>query len=228
MTEFWKRFWPGAVSLGTLVALYIGAEAEGVLWAFWLTVAGAAVISAVQLLLPRSLTWATKVREYQQLLDTAARLQTENEQLRNGRSEVIGQAEQQWREGLAEGAAHVLGSLLAQGLEEWPVLVGVQTLEGQPVLLARWSRPESILGARFDLEVTATGAVRGVVEVRSADEERKLVSLVCVRPTAPKFWSHLAERAEVETEPPKGVALRPSSEDLPQIEPPPAIVEGAA
>lgn len=212
MAHVLASFWAYLASLAGVVALYMAADAGDILWAFWLVVAGAVVMTATTVLAPRSVDWSRKVRDYDRLLEAAGRLQDENERLSEMTDRLTISARDNWAAGVQEGYAQFRGALLAQSLGEAPELVGVQVIDDKPALVARWSRMvQAPIGARFDLEVRNTGALRGVVEAYAYDEPRELLTLLCVRPEVPAFWQHLADRAEVETEPPKGLVLRPSS-----------------
>ncbi|TFV72512.1 hypothetical protein E4P39_16300 [Blastococcus sp. CT_GayMR19] len=212
MFKILARFWAVLVSLAGVVGLYIAAEVEDLLWAFWVVVAGALAITAATILAPRGFEWTKKVRGYDRLLELSGRLQVEIESLKESNRRATLEAEKNWSVGMEEGIRQVRGALLAQSLEHVPELVGVQAVNGDVAVLARWpdEHPE-ILGARYDLEVRTTGAVRGVVEARTYDQQRELVAFVCVGKKSSAFWTRLAERADVDTELPKGLALRPSA-----------------
>ena len=211
VVAFWGRFWGSFVSLAGVVGLYLAAKTEELLLAFWLVALSAMLIAIATLVAPRSFEWVKKVRDYPRLLQLTGELQ-ENARLLAAREAAASTAARDaWSAGVAEGTAHVMGCLLAANLPEIPVLVGMQTAGERVVLLARWSSSPEIVGARFDLAVTATGSVRGVVEATAVNEDRGLVELVCVRTGSPGFWAQLAERAELDTEPPKGFELRPAA-----------------
>lgn len=174
MIAFWKRFWTTLISIAGVVALYLAARAENFLWAFWLVVLAALTITTTTLFAPRSLDWIRRVRDYPRLLEAAARLQADKDGLAQNVDRAVASAESNWDRGVAEGRAHVLGCLIAQSLDRMPELKGVEKIEGQAVLLAQWDPGEHILGARFHLEVEATGYIRGVLEV--IDFERIAIS----------------------------------------------------
>lgn len=200
------------MSLAGLVGLYITAMSVHLTWAFWAVVAAAALVSIVTIIGPRILTWAEYIKKYPALLEAAGKHQVENSTLRSDLRASREESESQWSAGIAEGRREFYGGILSQQADKIPDLIGVDlTSEGSPVLIAQWSSESAVLGARFNVEAKNTGALRGIVEAIQIDSDRNVVSLLCIRPTSEKFWSHITQRAEFDTTPPADVELAPSS-----------------
>jgi hypothetical protein len=206
--EFLKRFWAIAASIAALVGAYLGAAPLHLVWVFWLGCGIAAAAAGASLLLPRSLEFATRIRNYPILLKRAGVQEDEIETLKQQMVELKVAADKRWSEGLAEGRQQILGAALAQAADPL-TLTGVVLRQGSVLIIATPTGAYPKIGARYNVEVTLTGDVMGVIETRDYDEERQIILLECVDAQAPKFWERLAESAALDSTPPQGVDLIP-------------------
>jgi hypothetical protein len=75
-------------------------------------------------------------------------------------------------------------------------------------LVAKYEEGHPVgVGARFTVQVKATGEVKGAVQAISIVDATRTVYLDCVKKSAPGFWEGLEDRLEVDPTPPAGIAL---------------------
>lgn len=208
MQEFLKRFWAIAVSIAALVGAYLGAVPLHLVWVFWLACGIAVIVAGASLILPRSIELATRIRNYPILLKRAGVQEDQIQQLQKQISELQISAVNRWSEGLSEGRRQVLGAIQAQAAD--PItLTGVVIRQEHLLVIATPEGKQPNVGSRYFVEVTLTGDVMGVVELRAYDEERKIIILECVDPQVPVFWERLRQSATLGSTPPQGVDLVP-------------------
>lgn len=210
MGDFLKRFWSIAVSLAGLVGAYLGAVPLHIVWLFWVVVGCSVVIAAITILVPRTIDIATRVRNYPNLLNRSAMLIDENERLKGQLATLQEKSLKMREEGISEGNRQVIGAIVAAG--HGPLtLKGVALRQGHLLLIAESNGRGRVLHARYVLESELTGDVMGIVEVIAHDPDRKLITLECVNPMVRDFWDRLAENAVLDSSPPAGFRLVPSS-----------------
>lgn len=222
----WRRFF---IRSGAALVPLVTVGAALVLFASWL----GAVVFLVALLLavgwgarPHMQEAREKLRRYDTLATQAdglvaqvERLAAENERVK----EAAGEATQ---EALAteieEGKLQVIGSLLGLGAGP-PQLIAVSTTAGELELVAQYDDPDKPvrLGTRYQLQMTATGDRKGVVQVVRLDETQRMVYLQAVDKTVPEYWERLEDAAVANPTPPTGVRLTPVQYDLPRALMPP-------
>ena len=97
------------------------------------------------------------------------------------------------------------------------ILTGVTKKSEQLLLVARFQDERKyeqidqlpLRKARYNVEIAATGEVKGVAEIVDYDKERKSCLLECVDERVPDYWNRLAEVAVSESAPPSGIILQP-------------------
>ena len=208
MKTFLLRFWAIAVSLATVVALYIAAAGGKVLGAFWFVVA-VAVVGAGQSSFGRSvIELLVRIRNYPILLSRVASLESEVEELRAGVAQSNDLARSRWKAGRHEGRAEVRGAMLAL-MSPSPTLMSIVNWAGELALVVS-ADPLPMAGARYRVQAEVTGELKGVVEVVEVDVTKSVAFLTCAEPTASAFWAYLTDRFEYDPSAPAGVVLVPN------------------
>jgi hypothetical protein len=220
----WRRFF---VRSGAAFVPLVTVASAFVLFASW---AGAVVFLAALLV---AIAWGVrphlgqarqKLRRYDALeaqaeilaaenarlaeaAEKADTLTAENERLKEAAGEA---AQQALAAGIEEGKLQVTGSLLGS-LAGAPRLVAVSTSGRKLELMAQYDNPEKPvpLGSRFQLQMTATGDRKGVVQVVRVDQAQQMVFLQAVERTVPEYWERLEDEAVANFAPPQGVRLTP-------------------
>jgi len=209
MMTFMRRFWGIAVSLGTLVGLYVAAEDAKVLWAFWLVVIAATLVAVITGFGERALDLLVRIRNYPRLLRRVAELEEQVDAVIAEESRVTRAANGIWRAGWDEGQAAAFG-VVAATLAEPPVLVSIANWSGELALVGSINGSCPAVGARYVVQVELSGETKGHVKVAEVNEEKMTAFLTCVKLTVPKFWTHLAERVAYESSIPDGLILLPT------------------
>jgi hypothetical protein len=201
---FLKRLIAALVLVGTLAGLLA--------YQRWLL----AAIFAVAVLYagaPRLIQLAVRIQNYPKLLQQVVGLRERVEELEESNEELGHNATAQFKAGIDEGVARVRGTLLAALADAPPDLRAITERQGALVLVGHYDEKAPGEGARYDVQDIYTGERKGVVEVGVVDEERRLVFMSCVEPTAPLFWQHLEARVAADTTPPANVVLAPAPVD---------------
>lgn len=209
--RFLNRFWSAALSLSGLVALYLAALALSLVWVFWAVLGTSAIYAFVRVIAPRGLTYIEKVRNYDSLLEQAARSQTEVQRLHNDLKEVKADLTGQAAIALAEGRKELLGALLAGQASVTPSLLGLDLVGTEVVVIASWTTDGGpAVGARYAMETKASGSLRGILEIVEVDREAGRARMACIKQVSEPFWLHLQEQAEINSNPPTDVLLSPT------------------
>lgn len=206
----WKTFMQVLLAGATLMGFYVGAVAGKALWLFWVIVLAAIVAAVLRSYGSLLREVMVRYRKHPQLLLAAAINQKRVMQFEQDLTEARADAVVRYMDGVEEGQAMTLGSLLAvdSGARLEPIAVSFDL--GSLVMHAKvvdGSRPQN--GARFALAVAATAEVKGVMQV-SADERRGLLGLECVERTVEAFWDRLEKNAASQPNPPSGLTLIPA------------------
>lgn len=209
MKGFLQRFWTVAVSLGTLVALYLAADVAKLAWAFWLVVVAAMLVACVSTIGKQVLDLLVRVRNYPLILKRLAEREQEIADLAAQAAAATQTAKSRWRAGWEEGRKATLG-VLAANRSEPPTLLSIADREGELALVAT-TDAAPIVGARYLVQVQLTGEVKGVVEVVEFDDGIGTTFLTCVQPTVRRFWTHLSEKVAYESTVPDGLILVPTT-----------------
>jgi hypothetical protein len=216
--EFIKRFWIYTGSMAGVVALYFGAVPLHLIWVFWVVIALAAFAAGAKMVVPRLVTYATRIKNYPALLRASGESQEANDRLRAELREAEAAVLVRWSEGVDEGRRQILGSLLAIEVTKIPSLTGIDLArDGRLLLLAPWLEGGPRVGARFSLSAASSGSTRGVIEVVDVNKAEGRISFLCVEEHNPAFWKHLLDRAAVNSEPPADVTLAAEIVEIDQL-----------
>lgn len=216
MGAFLKRFWVAAGSLAALAGGYLAAVPVHLVTVFWVVVAGGAAIAAVSVFVPRSIEYATRIRNYGLLLRRVAALESENQQLGSQLDSLKNTVNSRWEDGTREGRRQFLGAWLASAGGDLTI-VGLAAREDGVLVVAKSNEEAPQNGARYYIESGLLGDVMGVVEVRAYDQTRDIIILACVEPRMPEFWKRLSESATFDPSAPPGVILTPYRVDSDSI-----------
>lgn len=225
MDEYLKRFFAALLWLGALAGtVLLIRELEG-RWR-WIVIpvlVGAAVYAGWRGLFDV----IARIRNYPSLLERLARLDAELSRLREHNIRLESQSRAAFREGVSEGRNQIRGVLLAAFVDP-PSITAVSERNGELFLAGAYKDKAIRVGARFEIEVSATGERKGTVEVVSVDEERKVVHLQRVGKSPNQFWDGLRTRAITDPTPPPGVRLSRSASSAGDIGKPKSLPPGTA
>jgi len=215
MGEFAKRYWAAAVSIATVVGLYVGAVAIHLVLAFWIVMLGSLVIAGGPIAGRRALDYANRIRNYDVLLKRAAASEEDATVLRERLDAERRSTSAVFVDGIIEGRKQAIGAILS-GLAAPATLLSISKRDDGLVLAAKFEDGNSIAnGTRFALAVAGTGDVRAVVEVFEFDEAKRIALMTPAPPIDTEFWRQIAERAETNPDPPTSLRLEPTRLDLP-------------
>lgn len=218
MKRFLAMFWGTVVSLAGVVGLYIGAAQIGVLWAFWLTLAISVLVAGGASLGPRAIEVAMRFRNYPTVLARVVDLEKELDEAKEVLQEKTRLSEESYSRGVGDGHREMLGAIKASIAGELAISEVVME-DGRIFIISRFTNRRNLaIGARFNLQNSITGEIKGAVEIEKIREDRGMAYLGCVSVNVPEFWEKLTEHASLESAPPRGLALVPC--DIPAIEPP--------
>lgn len=218
MLDFARRFWAAVVSVAGVVGLYLAADAANLVRAFWIVVVVAVVIAAISKGWRWALESATRIRNYPKTLTRIATLEEEVKTLRSIEEEVSERIEKSRNQGRAIGHAEALGVFFSNMVPnlEWTA-VGVT--DSIVILHARVTDNRlPIEQARYQVRSILTGDVKGTVEVIDTNDTDRTMRLRCVDERDSKFWEKLRDRATLESAPPQGIELLPTSADILELE----------
>ncbi len=209
VVAFIRRFWLSAVSVAGLVGLYLGAEAVDKVRVFWFTVAVAAVVAAIPTgkpLLDKAFDLRAKVRSYPGLVARVATLEAELERAKKMSEALEDQTRNRYQDGILEGRKQFLGIFFSGQVKTVPKIIAISLRDAGLILVAKSSNGATLTrGTRFNVEVEATGEVKGAVE--AIQVENDVAYLACVHQTVLEFWAKLEERAPADPSPPLGIRL---------------------
>jgi len=216
LRDYLRRFWfvIGIPALG--VGLVFGAAEIDEPWA-WYLLAAVLPASALIAVIPNATRWTAIVRNNPDQLTRISELEEENTRLK-GQVEALEKREaRQFRAGLKEGLKRAKAAALSSKVETLPQLVNKSVDNGIVTLYGESPNASQIeVGTRFRLEVPRTGQLLGIVEVVLVVEETSMIHLICVEPTVPDYWDHLAQQASDPSAPPSVALVKYelSDEDL--------------
>lgn len=214
--DFLKRFWAWAVSLLGIAGGYIALAQADLGWLTFVIV-GVAVLLAVSR--PALDAWA-RLRRYPRVVADLATAEARAESTRLELDSLRESAQRQFDDGVLEGRAEVQGALLAARALEIPELIAMGMTDGELILTAQCVHEAIPVGARFEVQVAATGETKGVVQVLAMDAEAGTCALRCVRRTVEQYWEAQERRADEDPSPPNGVVLAPLLVELaPELTP---------
>lgn len=206
-----KTFGQIFLLLGGAVGTVVGLVSNGLLWILAVAVAAAAAALA-----PTFIEWIRKIRGYPKLLEKAGDLQAEVQQMETELRLLDEKASSKYLKGLEEGIRQVWGGFLTSADAASSLhATGIALEDGQLVMYAELN--EDVLvrpGARFLLQSTATGQVKGVMEVRRVQEDARVV-LVCVGQEVPEFWDFLEAQLPGNDSVPKGLRFLVTAPPIP-------------
>ncbi len=164
-----------------------------------------------------------KVQRYEALESEHEKLKAQVAGLLAEQELLKASAEEGLAGGIEEGKLQVLGSLMGS-IAGPPQLIAVSVTGATLELVAQFDDPAKPvpLGARFQLQMTATGDRKGVVQVVRLDEPQRMVYLQAVERTVPEYWERLEDEAVANPTAPQGVRLAPVQYDPPRALMPPA------
>ena len=195
--------------LAAVVGVYLALDFVKIAWVTWWLVGASLLFAALLKLWPVVRIEWKKWRDYPRLAGRVAQLESRILKLKTGRDEAVQNTEMARVEGISEGRAQIAGAILA-ARAELPRISAIADYDGQLSLVADATGAEIAIGARFRLVVSATGALRGVVQVAAPNSARGGYFLICVEPSVPAFWKSLRDRVDIDTDPPNGVKLERS------------------
>jgi hypothetical protein len=223
LRSFFKLFVGTLLAIAGIVGLYLGAVTVSLEWVFWAAIVIALMVAGITRIVPALFRAYQKIRAFPGLVRQNAAykadLDSKDQTLTNLKSSLQDAQER----GVAEGRAQVMGIMLAASAPNVRI-VAIATVDGEVVLIGE-SDSEPRVGSRFHVIDSATGQMRGSVEVRSFDAQRSSIFLHCVDPVNVRFWEALLDRADADTSPPHGTELAPYFiADLPGVIEPAELV----
>jgi hypothetical protein len=199
--------------------MYLGAHALHDDWVFWALIPAALILGAVSLWwrnVVRAIVrfWeflvgiTAAVRNYPIALAEVESLKAQLAEANNRVQKQPDEMKMQYQAGRLEGRREIIGEVLGHAINKRPQIVAISKGETGVVLVGTYSEGETVLvGARFTVQVQATGEVKGIVELVSETKADRLVYLACVEKTSPRFWTNLNDRLDVDPTAPPGIVL---------------------
>lgn len=198
--SFWGTFWGFVVALAVVGGMVLAALAIDALWAFFVLLGTAFVLTIGAKVAPLVRKYYGRIRDYPKLSVEVYSLREEIRILRI-------QAREERRRGISEGQKQVLGAA-SSSFAKMPILVGV-TKRNDQLLLAATALGSPPVTARYFVQTKLLGEIKGVVQVQSYDGTRNIVFLELVESRVPQFWQQLEASAVLDSALPNDIELAP-------------------
>jgi hypothetical protein len=211
VNQYAKRFAWWFLALATVAGLYLAAEKVGVgRWFLGVTLA-----SLVLAAIPIFSGWFLKLRRYPSVMAESEQLRQNVTKLEEEITVLRQELALEYRRGVAEGQMQVIGSELASQCKKMPRLIAISNENDTLALIGTIDDDANLfIGARFEVQVQATGERKGVVEVVDIRPESNTTTMLCVDATVLAFWDSLRQRAPADPSPPAGMHLTPYVAEL--------------
>lgn len=199
--SFWGTFWGFVVALAVVGGMVLAAIAIHALWAFFVVLGIAAVLTIGVKTAPLIRKFHGQIRDYPNL---SAEVYSLREEIRIMRL----QATEERRRAVLEGQRQILGAIMSHSTKT-PILVGVTKRNDQLLLAATPSGSPPAASARYFVRTKLLGETKGIVQVQSYDGTRNLVFLELIESRVQQFWQHLEASAILDSALPDDIELTP-------------------
>ena len=209
MKAYFTRLVTWVLGLATLGGCYLAAVAVSKEWAFWVALVVAAALAGARPVLRSVGTVLLRYRAYPALAADRIKLGAELKLSENHIEELESFASDEYRRGLHDGHARLVGAVLSKQMQSMPTITALTVVDGAVALVASYVGQPPPLGAWLRVEVVGTGEVKGAVQVVRILTEEGTVILKCSEKTSPIYWEKLFARLQEEDPaPPRSVRLR--------------------